>query len=77
MTFHVNCAQRAGRAKILAGSAAYATFGVHGRDKFAAFLKRDHTYSSDRTVAGTVAAIDTIPHHHAVLGDGHSVSYLD
>ena len=76
---HVDCAEGACRAKVLAGPAPDATFLVHNRYLGrigVGGIGRHHQYGPGRTVAGTVAAVYAVGQRHAVLLYPHGVPYL-
>ena len=77
--FHVNCAERVGRAEVLAGAAAYAFVLVHSRHLYLAIwaFVIHHLDSSSGAMAGAVAAADTVSQHHAVLFDPNGMSDMD
>ena len=79
ISFHINRAERSGRAEVLAGAAADAFVFVHGRD-----LHRSvrtfvvyHLDGSRRAVTGAVAAADAVGEHHAVLLDPYGMTDMD
>ena len=79
ISFNVNCAERSGRAEVLAGTAADALVLVHGRYLHLA-IRAFIVYHLDGTsgaMSCTVAAADAVGQHHAVLLDPNGMSDMD
>ena len=79
ISFHINRAERSGRAEVLAGAAANAFDLVHGRHlhrAVRAFVVH-HRDGSRRAVAGAIATTDTIAKHNAILLDPHGMTNMD
>lgn len=79
MSFHVNGAERAGRAKILTSATAYAALRIDYRDFRGIRIIRvggDHLYGTHRTMTGTIAALDPIGQWDAVLLNPYGMAYL-
>ena len=77
--FDVDGAEGTRGTQILAGSTAYATTLVDGRDVgrlFVVGVARNHIDGTRRTVARTVAALHTIADSHTVLFDEYGVTNL-
>ena len=79
ISFHVNCAERSGRAEVLAGAAADAFVFVDGRHLYLAVraFVIHHLDSSSGAVACAVAAADTVGQHHAIVLDPYGMSNMD
>ena len=80
VTFDIYCAERAHRAEVFAGSAAYAALGVNHRDarrSIVARLRWHHLYCAYRAVAGTVATLHAIGERHAILFHPHRMTYVN
>ena len=77
--FHVNCAERAGRAEVLAGAAADAFVLVDGRHLYLAVraFVVHHLDGTSGAVTCAIAATDTVGQHHAVLFDPYGVTHMD
>ena len=79
VTFDVDGAEGTCRTQIFTGSAADAAGFVDGRDVGRLLVVRiagNHFDGTHRTVACTVATLDTIVDGHTVLLDEHGVTYL-
>lgn len=77
--FHINCAERSGRAEVFAGAAADAFVLVHGRHLHRA-VRAFVVYHLDGTrgaVAGAVAAADAVGEHHAVFLNPYGMTHMD
>ena len=76
---HINCAERSGRAEVLAGTAADAFVLVYGRHLY--FPVRSFIfYHLDGTcgaVACAVAAADTIGQYDAIIFDPNGMTHMD
>ena len=74
--FHINRAERSGGAEVLAGAAADAGVFIDGRHLHRAVraLVVHHRDGSRGTVAGAVAAADTVGEDHTVLFDPHGMT---
>ena len=71
MPFHIDSTERTGRTKILAGTATDTPLRIDHRNLWRIRIRRvgcDHLYSSRRTVAGTVAALDSV-------GQGYTIRF--
>ena len=79
ISFHVNCAERSGRAEILAGTAADAFVFVHGRHLHLAVrtFVVDHLNGSSRAVARAVAARYAVGQNHTVFLNPYGMSDMD
>ena len=79
ISFHVNCAERSGRAEVLAGTAADAFVLVHSRHLYLAIwaFVIHHLDSSSGAMSCTVAAADAVGQHHAVLLDPNGMTHMD
>ena len=79
ITFHINRAERSGRAEVLAGAAAYAFILVHGRHLHCAVraFVVYHLDGSRRAMTGAVAAADAVGQHHAIVLDPHGMPHMD
>ena len=79
ISFHINCAERSGRAEVLAGAAADAFVFVDGRHLYLAVrtFVIHHLDSSSGAVACTVATADAIGQHNAILLDPYGMSDMD
>ena len=79
IAFYINCAERAGRAEVLAGTAADAAVLVHSRHFHRAVwtFVVHHLDGSRRAVAFAVAAADAIGQHHAVFFHPDGVADMD
>ena len=77
--FHINCAERSGRAEVLAGTAAYALVLVNSRNLHCAVraFVVYHLDSSCRAVTCAVAAADAIGEHYAIFLDPNGVTHVD
>ena len=76
---HINCTERAGRAEVLAGTAADAFVFVHGGHLYFAvrtFVVNHHDGTCGAMTCA-VAATDAIGQHHAVLLDPYGVTHMD
>ena len=79
MAFYVYGRERTGRAEVLAGSAAYATFLIHSGYEEGFFVLRIEFYHPDgprRASACTVAATYSVSIDYAVVKINHGVAYL-
>ena len=79
VSFHVNCAERSGRAEVLAGTAADAFVLVHGRHMYLAiwaFIVH-HLDGTSGAVACAVAATDTVGQYDTVVFDPYGMTYMD
>ena len=79
VSFNVDGAERAGRAEVLAGTAADTFVLVHGRHLYSAawtFVVY-HLDGSSRAMACAVATTDVIGQHNAILLDPHGMTYMD
>ena len=76
--FHINRAERSGRAEVLTGTAADALVFVHGRHFYCTVrtFVVDHRYGSSRAVAGTVAAADAFSGCYAILLNPHGMANM-
>ena len=76
ISFHVNRAERSGRAEVLAGAAADAFVLVNGRHLHLAVLSFIvyHLDGTSGAMTCTVAAADTVSQHHAVLFDPNGMT---
>ena len=79
ISFHVNCAERSGRAEVLAGTAADAFVLVHSRHLHLAvwsFIVH-HLDGTSGAVACAVAATDAVGQHNAIVFDPYGVTHVD
>ena len=79
VSFHVNCAERSGRAEVLAGTAADAFVLVHSRHLHLAvwsFIVY-HLDGTSGAMTCAVAAADAVGQYHAVLLDPNGMSDMD
>ena len=79
VSFHVNCAERSGRAEVLAGTAADAFVLVHGRHlhlAVRAFVVH-HLDGTSGAMTCTVAATDAVGEHYAIFLDPYGVTHVD
>ena len=79
ISFHINRAERSGRAEVLASAAADAFVFVDGRHLYLAVrtFVIHHLDSSSGAVACAVAAADTVGQHHAIVLDPYGMSHMD
>ena len=79
ISFHVNCAERSGRAEVLAGAAADAFVFVDGRHLHLAVraFVIHHLYGSCWAVACAVATADAIGEHYTIFLDPYGVTHVD
>ena len=79
VSFHVNCAERSGRAEVLAGTAADASVLVDGRHLYLAiwaFIVY-HLDGTSGAVSCAVAATDAIGQYDTVVFDPYGMTYMD
>ena len=79
ISFHINRAERAGGAEVLAGTAADAAVLIHGGHfhRSVRTFVIHHLDGSCGAVAFTVAATDTVSQHDAILFNPHGVASMD
>ena len=75
VSLNINCAERSGRAEVLAGTAADALALVYGRHLMAIIV--NHQDGFCRAVSGTVAARYAIGEHNTVFLDPHRMTSMD
>ena len=77
--FHINCAERSGRAEVLAGAAADAFVFVHGRHLHGAVraFVVHHLNGTCGAVARTVAATHTVGQYDAIIFNPNGMTYMD
>ena len=79
ISFHINCAERSGRAEVLAGAAADAFVLVYGRHLHLA-VRSFIFYHLDGTcgaVACAVAATHTIGQYDAIIFNPNGMTHMD
>ncbi len=79
ITFHINRAERTGRAEVFAGTTADALVLVHGRHLYCAVraFVVYHLDGSCWAVTCAVAAADAVGQHHAIVLDPYGMSHMD
>ena len=79
ISFHINRAERSGRAEVLAGAAADAFVFVHGRHLHGSVrtFVVYHLDGSCRAMAGAVAAAHAVGEHYAIVFNPYGMTHMD
>ena len=79
ISFHINRAERSGRAAVLAGTAADAFVLVHGRHLYLAVraFVVHHLNGTCGAVACAVAATHAIGQYNTIIFNPHSMTHMD
>ena len=80
VSFHIDGAERTGRAEVLTSAASDATLGVYNRYFYrfrVGSVRRHHADGVRGAMAGTVAALYSVGQGDAVLLNPYGVTYLD